>query len=346
MWTRDEDTGQERLVPLDESYGTYPSARPVARRPRLRCPDCCKHWGHFLALLVVQIAFSLLLSLSNSSEAFIGFVLVTWLCSLCLHEFFHASAAYYFGDIRVKESGYLHMDISAYSHFLISVFVPMAFLYFAGLPLPGGAVYINQSALRGRFSKSLVALAGPLANLVCMVMLWTPFLYHEGPYEGPYLVDGNATDQNALLQAAKDLAAHTRLWQGLALSVFFQLSALVLNLLPLPPLDGFNALLPWLPPSVTRLFVQPQMWFFSLASLLLVVLVYYTLGLNLFLLHLMQYSGIPVILAQSGLVTLLAGASALQSPTWHPSNHTHNQSGGGDFDPYGLAFVELVAPGR
>jgi len=48
------------------------------------------------------------------------------------------------------------------------------------------------------------------------------------------------------------LADHPALASALALLAFFQAFAVVLNLLPIPPLDGFGVVAPWLP----REFVQ------------------------------------------------------------------------------------------
>ncbi len=45
---------------------------------------------------------------------------------------------------------------------------------------------------------------------------------------------------------------HTEFWAGLALLGFLQLMAAVLNLVPVPGLDGGNILRPWLPLSWKR----------------------------------------------------------------------------------------------
>jgi hypothetical protein len=40
------------------------------------------------------------------------------------------------------------------------------------------------------------------------------------------------------------------LWSGLAALALFQTVAIILNLLPIPPLDGYGVIEPWLPNSV------------------------------------------------------------------------------------------------
>ena len=44
-----------------------------------------------------------------------------------------------------------------------------------GIAFPGGAVYINIHALRKPNYRSLVSAAGPLANLLCLLLLALPF---------------------------------------------------------------------------------------------------------------------------------------------------------------------------
>eukprot|EP00808_Paulinella_micropora_P028311 g525.t1 len=382
MWTRDEDAGDETYALLGGSYGTYPRAPPDPPKPRLRCPSCCKVYGPLIALLLLELTFLFLLYVSNSPEALIGFVLVTWVLSLCLHEFAHSLTAFWLGDTSMRDSGYLSCDVFAYSNFCMSVLVPVAFLYLGGLALPGGAVYIKQSALRSPTAKSLVSLAGPAANLLCLLVMALPFFLHEGDYptvvepalsssassspssspssssfsspssssSSPYsaLETGvRANDVTSLSQ--QDMQAHTRLWQGLAVSVFFQFSALILNLLPFPPLDGFGIMLPWLPTSLKQwLLVEPKMWFLSLASFFFILVLFYGLQLNSLLLTVLDSCGVPRSLGATGLHTFLTPLSEHHKQMVIQQQSQENYTAASD--PFGgLGFtemVEMVPPGR
>ena len=147
-------------------------------------------------------------------------VLVGWLFSLCLHEFSHALTAYYGGDTTVKDKGYLSFNPLKYTHPVYSILLPMIFLLLGGIGLPGGAVYIETWRLRSRRWESAVALAGPLSNLVlagilAVVLRFTP-------------------------------ATSTGIWPGLAFLALLQLMAVVLNLLPVPPFDGYRVIAPFL----------------------------------------------------------------------------------------------------
>ena len=89
------------------------------------------------------------------------FVLVLggWVVSLCLHEYGHAVTAYRGGDTSVASKGYLTLDVRRYADPGLSLVLPLIILLIGGLPLPGGAVWINQWALRSRARRSAAASA-------------------------------------------------------------------------------------------------------------------------------------------------------------------------------------------
>ena len=148
-------------------------------------------------------------------------VLIGWIFSLCLHEFSHALVAYYGGDTTVREKGYLTFNPLKYTHPVYSIVLPLLFLLLGGIGLPGGAVYIERWRLRSRGWMTAVSLAGPAANLLLAIVL------------------------GIVLSIAP--AGRSGIWPGLAFLAFLQVSAVVLNLIPLPPFDGFGAIEPYLP---------------------------------------------------------------------------------------------------
>lgn len=159
-------------------------------------------------------------------------VIIGWIVSVCLHEYAHALAAYLSGDRSVAERGYLSMNPLSYIDPVTSLLIPAVILAIGGIPLPGGAVLIDRSALRRRWQASLVSAAGPLANLLLFAGL--ALLIH--PKIG--LVDAKLPVSS---------------WPTWAVFVgtmaLLQLFAVLLNLLPIPPLDGFQAIEPFLKPS-------------------------------------------------------------------------------------------------
>ncbi|HEY5271195.1 MAG TPA: site-2 protease family protein [Anaerolineales bacterium] len=147
-------------------------------------------------------------------------VIIGWIFSLCLHEFSHAVVAYYGGDTSVKDKGYLTFNPLKYTHPVYSIVLPVVFLLLGGIGLPGGAVYIETWRLRSKRWESAVSLAGPAANLGLAILL--------------------AIVLNFLPVSSSGI------WPGLAFLALLQVSALVLNLIPVPPFDGYRALAPFL----------------------------------------------------------------------------------------------------
>lgn len=171
-------------------------------------------------------------------------IFVAWIASVCLHEFGHAIVAYWGGDTSVKDKGYLTLNPVKYTDVQLSLVLPLIFLLLGGIPLPGAAVYINMHKLRNRWWKSGVSAAGPLATLLVAVVLATLL---QGIW--PDSVERFAeSDLNQFSSSSFDLDA-PRFWliAGIAFLLHLQVAATVLNLLPIPPLDGYGILRPWLP---------------------------------------------------------------------------------------------------
>jgi len=158
------------------------------------------------------------------------FVAGFWVVSLCLHEFGHSIVAYLGGDRSVVTAGYLSLNPLRYANLALSLVLPVIFLLVGGVALPGGAVYINHTALRTRWWSTAVSLAGPAANALCAALIAGVF------FIAPQL--GWLTPESGNFFAA------------LALAGFYQVLAVVLNLLPVPGIDGFGIIRPWLPYSV------------------------------------------------------------------------------------------------
>jgi Zn-dependent protease len=155
--------------------------------------------------------------------AVVLFVAGGWLVSLCLHEFGHAVVALWGGDRSVVAKGYLTLNPLRYTEVGLSLVLPLLFLLMGGLGLPGGAVWVNPGAIRSRAMRSFTALAGPLMSAAVGVVAATPFLL------------GWAT-----------LAEHPTFTAALALLALLQVTAVIINLLPVPGLDGFGAIEPFL----------------------------------------------------------------------------------------------------
>ncbi|RSS54602.1 site-2 protease family protein [Streptomyces sp. WAC07061] len=156
------------------------------------------------------------------------FVTSAWVVSLCLHEYAHARTALHGGDITVGAKGYLTLNPLKYTHALLSIVLPVVFVILGGLGLPGGAVYIERDRIRGRWKHSLVSAAGPLTNVAFAVVCTAPFW----------------------LDALDGVPLPFRF--ALAFLALLQVSAAILNFLPVPGLDGYGIIEPWLSHRVRR----------------------------------------------------------------------------------------------
>ena len=152
-----------------------------------------------------------------------AFVFLGWILAVMAHEFGHALVGYLAGDRTVKDKGYLAFDPRRYGDVGTSLVIPVLALLLGGVGFPGGAVYLRHDLMRSRLWRAAASLAGPAATLVVLLVL---------------------TFVLALWSRA---ALPDALFAGIAMLAFLQATALILNLLPLPGLDGFNAIRPFLP---------------------------------------------------------------------------------------------------
>ena len=112
-----------------------------------------------------------------------------------------------------------------------------------GIGLPGGAVYLRTAFMTPR-QRTLVSLAGPAANLVLAIVLLaaTRLFFDSG---------------------------HAVFWSAVAFLGFLQITGLLLNLLPIPGLDGYGALEPHLSPETQRAVAPAKQFGFLFLILLL-----------------------------------------------------------------------------
>ncbi|MEU8570650.1 site-2 protease family protein [Streptomyces pathocidini] len=156
------------------------------------------------------------------------FVVSGWIVSLCLHEYAHARTALHGGDISIGAKGYLTLNPLKYTHALLSIVLPVLFVIAGGIGLPGGAVFIERGRIRGRWRHSLISAAGPLTNALFALALTAPFW------------TGAVDSMPVAFRCA------------LAFLALLQVTAAILNFLPVPGLDGYGVLEPWLSHGIRR----------------------------------------------------------------------------------------------
>lgn len=151
-----------------------------------------------------------------------AFVVATWILSVGIHEFGHAFVAHKAGDTTIVEKGYLTLDPLKYSDLVTTIVFPLIALALGGIGFPGGAVYLREDLMRSKGWRSLASLAGPLGTLLVLIVI----------------------------AMALPFVASAPLRNALSMLAFLQASALILNLLPVPGLDGYGVIRPFLPAGV------------------------------------------------------------------------------------------------
>ncbi|RPI98376.1 MAG: hypothetical protein EHM39_08055, partial [Chloroflexi bacterium] len=262
--------------PLQTPDGSKPEYVLVptraGRKPRPQTP---RRWGNMpmivagLALLIAYLVFAL----PGTSTFTFVFVLVGWIFSVTLHEFGHALVAYMGGDYTVRDKGYLTFNPLKYTHPMLSIILPLIFLAMGGIGLPGGAVYIERHRLRSKWWGAAVSAAGPTANLLFAVLLALPFftglvdvdaiitkLQYEYGADSWQFANPNLTEEDYYrsrgLENPGSIWSNVELWSAVAFLAILQVTAVILNLIPLPPLDGFGIIEPLLDDRTRRTLLQ------------------------------------------------------------------------------------------
>ncbi|MFO7766576.1 MAG: site-2 protease family protein [Pelovirga sp.] len=189
-------------------------------------------------------------------------MLVPALLAIMLHEVSHGYVAERFGDPTARLLG--RLNLNPFKHLdpigSIAVFV---FGFGWARPVP-----VNPSNFRRpRKDMVWVALAGPLTNLL-LALLSAILLRLLGWFE-----PASAADAGMLLQLL------TPLTMMVAFSLYINVLLAVVNLLPVPPLDGGRILMGFIPDFYAALLSRLE----PFGLVLIVLLVFFTDFWSLFL---------------------------------------------------------------
>jgi Zn-dependent protease len=165
----------------------------------------------------------------NIDILYIAIVIVVILLSMTLHEAMHAFMGYWLGDDTAKAQGRLTLNPIKHIDPFLTIVLPVM-LAITGLPIFGGAkpVPFNPQNVRwGEWGAALVALAGPLTNLILAFILF-----------GVGVLVGVSGDS---------------IWyQVLQIAILVNLGFFIFNIIPIPPLDGSRVLYALAPEFVRR----------------------------------------------------------------------------------------------
>ena len=178
------------------------------------------------------------------------------LFAITLHEAAHGYVARHFGDMTAFAQGRISLNPARHIDLVGTILVPIGILLLSKLAGAGGFLFgwakpvpVNYSALKHpKRDMMWVAAAGPASNLV-MALGWAAF-YKLGDAMGP----GDYATPLKLMSVA-----------GIEVNVVLML----LNLLPILPLDGGRIVASLLPARMSWQYSRSEPWGFPILLVLM-----------------------------------------------------------------------------
>jgi Zn-dependent protease len=162
----------------------------------------------------------------------IGYIVIVIgvvLLSMTVHEAMHAFVGYWLGDDTAKLEGRLTLNPIKHIDPFLTLLLPIM-LAVIGAPIFGGAKPVPFNPNRVRYEEwgaALVAVAGPLTNLLIAFIMFGVFALAGAPTSG-------------------------LLAEILKTAVLVNLGFFIFNMIPIPPLDGSRVLYALAPEFVRR----------------------------------------------------------------------------------------------
>jgi Zn-dependent protease len=190
------------------------------------------------------------------------------LFAITLHEAAHGYVARHFGDMTAHAQGRISLNPLRHIDLIGTLVVPLAILFVSGGKFLFGwakPVPVNYSALKKpRQHMAWVAAAGPAANLL-MAILWVGVLrvgVSASPRSEAWTDLAKEVGTGGLVDAVLlhgDGAAEFLIGMAAA-GVMVNLIFMLLNLIPIPPLDGGRILTSLLPSRAAWRFAKIEPW--------------------------------------------------------------------------------------
>ncbi|MCF6176298.1 MAG: site-2 protease family protein [Victivallaceae bacterium] len=146
---------------------------------------------------------------TNPEQFFIWILVVVF--SICCHEYAHAQVALWQGDPTAADKG--HLTLNPLKQMGVFSLIMLAFIGIAW-----GAVPVNPNRMRHKYSRALVAFAGPLTNLILFILFCIGITLS---------LHFNFKDSAKML---------------FQIGAILNIVLFMFNMVPVPPLDGWGVL--------------------------------------------------------------------------------------------------------
>ena len=178
----------------------------------------------FLLFHSTLILLSAFLAVEKNQDIYFTiFIYALIYLSISVHEFGHSFFGFIGGDWAVRSNGYLTLNFLKYAHPVLTFIVPAILFFTAGFAVSGAAVYIREQYIKSGLMRFLTHAGGVIGNALMIIALigLKPFILNYLPSEN--------------LNSSIDFV------------IYINALMIAYNLIPIPPLDGFNILLSPLP---------------------------------------------------------------------------------------------------
>lgn len=177
----------------------------------------------------------------------IFFSLIILILSVIIHEYMHGWMANELGDPTAKNAGRLtlnpmvHVDPWGSVILPLMLFLSTGFIFGYAKPVPFNPFNLRDS----KYGPAKVAAAGPLANLIMAVSFGLILRFF--PVDNLMLI------------------------RFLQIIIQINLVLMIINLLPIPPLDGSRIIFPFLPRGIQEVYFKMEQYGMVLVILILIL---------------------------------------------------------------------------
>ena len=200
--------------------------------------------------------------MSSAALSYLAILALPMIIAITFHEAAHGFAARALGDDTAARAGRLTLNPLKHIDPWGTLLLPAVLLLTMGIAFGyAKPVPVDMGKLgRPQRDMALVAAAGPLTNVALAVVF------------------------AALLVATPELGEEYPLWaRAMEFCIVLNFVLAILNLLPLPPLDGSKVFAAFLPPSLSKPYLQLEPYGFLILLLVLFVVPFVSLQAGYFI---------------------------------------------------------------